>query len=122
MSDTFFTAEGFDEFSRLLDKYSKHADESAVLDVLEYGAEAFAKDLRALPRPRSEIKKAGYTHILDTMTTKKREKEIEVGWGKYYGPMLERGTRKMRAQPHVRPLFEKNSEKYYKLMEQKLFG
>lgn len=121
MSD-FFESEGFDEFSKLLEKYSKRADEDAVLEVLEYGAEEFAKDLRALPKPRSTVRKAGYTHIIDTMTTRRRKDEIEVGWGKYYGPMLERGTRKMRAQPHVRPLFEKNSEKYYKLMEQKLFS
>ena len=123
MSDTFFSAEGFDEFSKLLEQYSKKTEEKTVLEVLEYGANEFAKDLRALPKPRSQIRKAGYTHILDTMTTRRREKEIEVGWGKYYGPMLERKTKKMKkAHPHVRPTFERNSKKYYSAMSKRLFG
>ena len=47
--------------------------------------------------------------------------EVEVGWGKYYGPMVEAGTRKMNAQPHLRGLFKKDSNKYYNLILQRLF-
>ena len=46
--------------------------------------------------------------------------EVEVGWGKYYGPMVEHGTEKMDANPHVYPLWDKNKEKYYKTMLTKL--
>ena len=53
----------------------------------------------------------------------KREKSgIEVGWGKYYGPMLEHGTRKMAAREHLKPLFERNKEKYYRKMTESIFG
>lgn len=41
---------------------------------------------------------------------------IDVGWGKYYGPMLEHGTKKMSAKAHLKPLFEQNKERYYKKM------
>ena len=121
MSEEFY-GDGFNAFSKLLDEYSKKTDEKSVLDVLEYGAGEFVKDLRSLPKPRSQMRTAGYTHILDTMTTRKTDKEVEVGWGKYYGPMLERGTTKMNEQPHLRPTFKKNSKKYYSLMSKRLFG
>lgn len=39
-----------------------------------------------------------------------------MGWGKYYGPMLEHGTKKMSAKAHLKPLFEQNKERYYKKM------
>ena len=44
--------------------------------------------------------------------TKKKD-EIEVGWGKYYGRMVEEGTKLTMAQPHLVPTFESNKEKYY---------
>lgn len=44
------------------------------------------------------------------------DKDIDVGWGKYYGPMLEHGTKKMSAKAHLKPLFEQNKERYYKKM------
>ena len=47
---------------------------------------------------------------------------IKVGWGKYYGPMLEHGTRKMAVRAHLKPLFEQNKEKYYKKMTECIFG
>ena len=47
---------------------------------------------------------------------------VNVGWGKYYGPMLEHGTRKMAARAHLKPLFERNKEKYYKKMTESIFG
>lgn len=108
MSNLEFYTDGFDEFSKLLESYSKNTDDEKVLSVLECGADAFAKDVRALPKPRSRISAAGYTHLIDTVTTRRNKKEIEVGWGKYYGPMVERGTKKMKAaKPHIRPTFEK---------------
>ena len=53
----------------------------------------------------------------NTKTSKKKEvkkaKEIEIGWGKYYGPMVERGTIKMKSShPHLVPLWNRNSKRY----------
>ena len=112
---------GFDEFSDLLEKYLKNTSKENVLNVLEIGAETVANDVRALPRPRSRRSGGGWTHLLDTITYEKNGEEIEVGWGKYYGMFLEKGTCKMSAQPHIAPTFERNKEKYYEKMKKALF-
>ena len=52
---------------------------------------------------------------------RERKEEIEVGWGKYCGPMVEHGAKQMKtSHPHVYPLWDKNKEKYYKTMLTKL--
>ena len=84
--------------------------------ILEIGAKEFTQDLKKLPKPISQIKKSGYTHLIRTFAYRQKGKEFEVGWGKYYGPMVENGTEKMNEQPHLYPLWDKNKEKYYKLM------
>lgn len=89
-------------------------------DVLLVGAKEFVRDLLKLTKPMSRIKKSGYTHLINSFAYKTNKKEIEVGWGKYYGPMVEHGTNKMDEQPHVSPLWDKNKEKYYKSMLTKL--
>ena len=72
-------------------------------------------------RSRSEIRKAGYTHLLDTVTHKTINDEVEVGWGKYYGPMVERGARTMKkAHPHISTTFKNNKKSYYQVMKEKL--
>ncbi len=118
MSDFFgFTSDGFFELSKMLDEYN--VSEEKVMNALEDAASEYVKDVRRLPRPRSQISKPGYTHLLDTVTSKRKAKEIEVGWGKYYGPMVEKGTQKMRGTPHLKPTFDK--EKYFRNMNEKLF-
>lgn len=110
---------GFDDFSDLLEKYIGKTEKENVMKVLEIGAEELARDVRALPRPRRPG--GGYTHMLDSVTTKRRGEEVEVDWGKYYGPFVERGTTKMRSKPHMRSTFERNKEKYYGKMKKTLF-
>ena len=73
-----------------------------------------------MPKPISKIRKTGYMHLIDSFAYRKKKNEIEVGWGKYYGPMLEHGTENMNANPHVYPLWNRNKEKYYKTMLTKL--
>lgn len=84
--------------------------------ILLVGAEEFVKDLSKLTKPMSQIKKSGYTHLIDSFAYRVKKDEVEAGWGKYYGPMVEHGTPKMNKQPHLYPLWNKNKEKYYKLM------
>lgn len=121
MSELDFYSDGFDELSKLLEQYK--IDDMEVVDVLEEGAKELVKDVAALPKPRSAIKTAGYTHLLDTVTYKTAKKEVEVGWGKYYGPMVERGAKTMnKAHPHVSTTFEQNKERYYQTMIKKLYG
>ncbi len=114
--------DGFDAFSEILKQFSENTDTEHVLKVLEIGAKDLANDIRALPKPRSQMTAPGYTHLLDTVTHKIQDGEVIVGWGKYYGPMVENGTVKMNATSHLRPTFERNKENYYKKMQKALFG
>lgn len=115
-------ADGFDEFSKMLEEFKKRTEVKNVTKVLEIGARQLVEDVRALPRPRSQINAPGYTHLLDTVTYQTQGEEVVVGWGKYYGSMVENGTVKMKGIEHVKPTFERNSEKYYKNMQKAIFG
>lgn len=115
----FYEDEGFDALQKILSEYD--LKDEIVLNGLEKGAEKLAEDVRKLPKPRSQIAKAGYTHLLDTVTHKRTNKDVEIGWGKYYGPMVETGTTKMKGVPHIKTTFEKNKNKYYEIMKNAIF-
>lgn len=120
MAESLHNEQAFRELDELFSEYAKAADNT--VEVLQTGADAFVKDLKALPSPRSRISKAGYTHMIDTFSSKEENGNILVGWGKYYGPIVEHGSRNMGAKPHFKPLFQKNKEKYYQLMIKKFHG
>lgn len=122
MADDSLYTEGFDAFSDLLEEYEKKTTMENVIKVLEIGAKEFVADVRALPRPRSQIRAPGYTHLLDTVTYQRTKNEVVTGWSKYYGPMVDKGTRKMKGVAHMGSTFERNKERYYGAMQKKLFG
>lgn len=105
---------GFDELSSLLAQYSESTEK--VTSALTEGARAMVEDLKKLPKPKSKIFKPGYTHLVDSFTFRRQAREVEVGWGKYYGPMLERGTITMMPKTHLRPVWEQNKDKYHAIM------
>jgi len=109
-----YSYEGFQDLAEILQQYSEGVDN--VMKGLEAGAKQFINDALKLPKPISKIRKAGYTHLINSFSYRKKSKEIEAGWGKYYGPMVESGTKNMDANPHLYPLWDKNKEKYYKTM------
>lgn len=117
-----FDDSGLEDFEKMLQQYARQADPQNVLDAEEAGAKEFVSDLLKLPKPRSEVRKAGYTHLVNTFAMERVNGEIKVGWGKYYGPMVEHGTKKMTAKAHLKPLFERNKEKYYRKMTEKIFS
>ncbi|WP_159641657.1 HK97-gp10 family putative phage morphogenesis protein [Erysipelothrix anatis] len=82
----------------------------------EAGATELVKHLRRLPAPMSSIRSPGYTHLIDTFSYKHVGNETIVGWGKWYGPLVEFGTRKTRAQPHLVPTFNRNAAKINRAM------
>ena len=118
MSNKIYEYDGFKDLADIVEKYIDNAEN--FIEVLELGASEFVNDLLKLPKPMSKIRKAGYTHLINSFSYKKKENEIEVGWGKYYGPMVEHGTQKMDEKPHVYPLWNRNKGKYYKTMLTKL--
>ncbi len=55
--------------------------------------------------------KGSYTHRVN-----RGQKSVDIGTNVEYGPFVELGTRKMRAQPHLRPAAEDNVERIKKLI------
>ncbi len=118
MSSNVCEYDGFQDLADIIQYYAKGAENAT--EGIEEGAKQFVNDLLKLPKPISKIRKAGYTHLINSFAYRNNKKEIEVGWGKYYGPMVEHGTVNMDANPHVYPLWDRNREKYYKTMLTKL--
>lgn len=119
MSNNVHGYDGFQDLANIIKYYAKGAENA--MQGIEAGAKEFVNDLLKLPKPMSKIRKAGYTHLVRSFAHKKKNKdEIEVGWGKYYGPMVEHGTVKMDANPHIYPLWDRNKQKCYKTMLTKL--
>ena len=105
----------------MLEQYEKAADENNIAEVLMTAGEALAEDVHRLPKPRR--RGTGYTHMLDSVAPAQTGKDaVLVSWGRYYGKFVEYGTKKMGAQPHLIPTWEQNKDRYYKLMQDKLFA
>ena len=113
--------EGLELFAQMLEQYEKAADENNIAEVLMTAGEALAEDVHRLPKPRR--RGTGYTHMLDSVAPAQTGKDaVLVSWGQYYGKFVEYGTKKMGAQPHLIPTWEQNKDRYYKLMQDKLFA
>lgn len=113
--------EGLELFAQMLEQYEKAADENNIAEVLMTAGEALAEDVHRLPKPRR--RGTGYTHMLDSFAPAQTGKDaVLVSWGQYYGKFVEYGTKKMGAQPHLIPTWEQNKDRYYKLMQDKLFA
>lgn len=107
---------GFDELEEILKDYADKADPGEMSKILEKGADDFVSDLKSLPKPRSQIMSPRHAHMLDTMAKKTEDGKVSIGWGAYYGPILEHGSKKMSAHAHLRPTWERNKERYYQTM------
>ncbi|MPW26402.1 hypothetical protein GC105_11440 [Alkalibaculum sp. M08DMB] len=115
---------GINDLESELAEILARTEENQIDNVLESGAELLAKDINRLPKPRSQISKGGYTHILDTVgvwrDNLKSGSKVRLGWRKYHGPILEHGSYKMGAQPHLKPTWNRNKTKYQLEMIKKL--
>ena len=89
MNDITFEDSGMEEFHDMLGSYLSKVDEKSALDAIEEGAKEFVNDLLRLPKPRRKVTAPGYTHLVDSFSYKRDKTGIDVGWGKYYGPMLD---------------------------------
>ena len=107
-------SDGFDGLANDLERYLDGSEKA--IEALVVGAKELVDDLKKLTKPYSKITKPTYTHLVDSVTFRRSDKDVLVGWSKYYGPMLEHGTVKMLPQPMIKPVYERNKEKYYQLM------
>lgn len=113
---------GFDDLAGELEELAKKAEGSALMESLKKSAEALEKDVRAMPKPRSRIAVAGYTHLLDSVGHSEEGSTLLVGWRKYYGRMVESGTKKMSAQAHLIPTWERNESRYMEIITKQFGG
>ena len=114
--------DGFNELENELKDILKDVDN--IEEILEIGAKEFVDDALKLPKPKSNINSSKHTHLVDSFSyekSKHKKGQIEVGWGVYYGPLVENGTKFMKKQSHLEPLFNKNKEKYYNKMIKKIY-
>lgn len=116
MSGIDIDSSGFDDLLKQLKEIGAVVNSDQILDVIEVGTDQFVSDLMKLPKPMSQINKSGYTHLVRSFTSAREGGVIKVGWGKYYGRYVEHGTRKMSAQPHLVPMWERNQSKYVDAM------
>ena len=113
--------DGLELFAAMLERYEKAVDEKNIADVLMIAGNALAEDVRRLPKPRR--RGAGYTHLPDSVAPAQAGKDaVLVSWGRYYGKFVEYGTKKMGAQPHLIPTWDRNKDRYYKMMQDNLFA
>ena len=113
--------EGLKLFQDMLKQYEQAVSDQNISDVLMVAGEALADDVHRLPKPRR--RGAGYTHMLDSVQASPAGKDaVLVTWGQYYGKFVEKGTKKMGAQPHLAPTWEQNKDRYYKMMTDNLFA
>lgn len=59
----------------------------------------------------TSLLKGSYDHRVS-----RQEKSVSIGTNVEYGPYVEMGTRRMRAQPHLRPAAENNMERIKQLI------
>lgn len=116
---------GFDLLEDELKKYMKDVEPEEIIDVLSSGAIEFTDILLKLPSPMSKINKVGYTHLVRSFKWSRNKGQVEVGWGKYYGPMVEHGAtikgKYHKKQPHLMPAWEKNKKEIYQNMIDKIW-
>ena len=110
---------GFEEFSDMMQEMLQKVEGTKVTDALMKGAEALAGDVRMLPSPRSQT---GHpTHMLDTVQAKAEGEIVQVGWGAFYGLFWENGFHpygrgNQMSNPHMKPTWEANKDRYQKLI------
>ncbi len=110
---------GIEEFSDLMQEMLQKVEGTKVTDALKEGAEALASDVRMLPSPRSQTEHP--THMLDTVQAKVEGETVQVGWGAYYGLFWENGFHpygrgNQMSNPHMKPTWEANKDRYQKLI------
>lgn len=114
--------DGYQYMDEITQNALKAMDSASLVEILKAGADELVKDVRALPQPRSN--RTGYTHMLDSVTGQEESPKYLVGWGRYYGPIVEAGHKSrsgkmVPARAHLRKTYKDHMEKYQKAMQDK---
>lgn len=98
------TIKGLDKLQKALQ--DKQQLNSVKKIVMRNGAEMQQKAMRLVPVDTGALKRSILLQIVDDGLAAK------MTVGMHYGPYVEYGTRKMNAQPFVRPAFNEQSAKF----------
>jgi len=126
MADDF---EGLQRLADLLEGYSVNADPANILRAQQAGAEYFCEVMRSKMSPRGRSRE----HMLDSIAYEQEPQNTVtvVGWGKFYGRMVESGHRAggwakasktVAANPHMKPEFIKQKDQIISRMVAVLKG
>lgn len=117
--------DGFGELQDQLQDLISNASKEQINQALKDAADQIVEDAHKLPYPISRITKAGYTHLVNSITSSESSRssgvpERVIGWGKFYGRMVEHGTQKYSSRAHLIPMYERNKDQYYRIIEHDL--
>lgn len=117
--------EGYQYLDEACQQALNAMNEGSVARILKAGVDKLVEDVRAMPKPRSNISRGGYTHLLDAVKGFELDggEGYAAGWGKYYGPIVEKGHaspkgRWVASRAHLRPTYKQNMQKYQKAMQE----
>lgn len=98
----------------------KEATERA-LEKMGLAGEGFAKRLCPVGTPES-THKPGYIGgtLRNSITHRHDESAAYIGTNVKYGPYVELGTYKMRAQPYLKPAIQDNQDTYWRIVKQEM--
>lgn len=117
---------GYDKVLKLLVGMKDEQRDEAERNALKEAGEVLVKAVKALPSPRSTIRRKGHAfHLLDTVEAKYPSVMgsalgIETGFFRkksYYAYYVEGGTPMMGAQPFFLPTFEKTQNEQLDAMQ-----
>lgn len=121
--------EGLQRLADLLAGYSVNANPANILRAQKAGAEYFCEIMRRKSSPRGRSRE----HMLDSIAYEQdaHNTVTVVGWGKFYGRMVEAGHRaggwaksskSVAANPHMKPEFNKQKNQIINRMAAVLKG
>lgn len=132
MAKETFTISGVTEIQRAFDTLGRKLGRKVIVQEVRKGVKVLAEDVRArAPKyagPRKDVKKGALKEDVRVRARAKIKRgaiamDVVVGKGTkkkkgaYYGPMLEYGTKKMRARPFIRPAFDANKERIFRMVQ-----
>lgn len=122
-------AKGHDELLKMLDNMKDGKRDEAEKKALKAAGDIVVPAVKALPRPRSKVKRKGQRgHLLDKVQAKEPavmngEYGIEVGFFKkntYYARFVEEGTSSQAAQPFLLPTHRRTENEQLDAMMEEL--
>lgn len=120
---------GIERLQAYIAKKAEQASPARIAESQEKGAEYIREQMRGRSSPRRK----GTMLSSFAYESDKSKGETTFGWGKFYGRLVESGhnaggfarkkkpsVSRVKAQPHLKPMFEANKENIFRIMIEEL--